>query len=49
MLRQLSLHHKSELRNAGPMLVAALKRAMQASGDLGKKPDTPAGKKRRIK
>lgn len=47
VLRELSLHHKSELRNAGPMLVAALKRAMQASGGFGGKPATPAGKKRR--
>ena len=47
VLRELSLHHKSELRNAGPMLVAALKRAMQASGGSGGKPDTPAGKKKR--
>jgi len=47
VLRELSLHHKSELRNAGPMLVAALTRAMQASGNYGGKPDTPAGKKRR--
>jgi DNA-binding MarR family transcriptional regulator len=31
LLRELSLHHKSELRNAGPSLVGALKRAMQAS------------------
>jgi len=31
VLRELSLHHKSELRNAGPSLVSALKRAMQAS------------------
>ena len=29
ILRQLSLHHKDELRMRGPALVAALKRAMQ--------------------
>ncbi len=29
LLRQLSLHHKSELRTQGPVLVAALKRAMR--------------------
>jgi DNA-binding MarR family transcriptional regulator len=29
ILRELSLHHKSELRMRGPALVAALKRAMQ--------------------
>jgi len=31
VLRELSLHHKSELRNAGPSLVGALKRTMQTS------------------
>jgi DNA-binding MarR family transcriptional regulator len=31
VLRELSLHHKDELREQGPALVAALKRAMQAS------------------
>src|SRR5579872_6937468 len=30
ILRELSLHHKAELRMRGPALVAALKRAMQA-------------------
>jgi DNA-binding MarR family transcriptional regulator len=30
VLRELSLHHKAELRTQGPELVAALKRAMQA-------------------
>jgi DNA-binding MarR family transcriptional regulator len=30
VLRQLSLHHRRELRSQGPALVAALKRAMQA-------------------
>ncbi len=29
VLRQLSLHHREELRTQGPALVAALKRAMQ--------------------
>jgi DNA-binding MarR family transcriptional regulator len=29
VLRELSLHHKAELRMRGPALVAALKRAMQ--------------------
>jgi DNA-binding MarR family transcriptional regulator len=29
ILRELSLHHKAELRTRGPALVAALKRAMQ--------------------
>jgi DNA-binding MarR family transcriptional regulator len=31
ILRELSLHHKSELRMRGPALVTALKRAMQTS------------------
>jgi len=34
MLRELSLHHKAELRMQGPALVAALKRAMQG-GNAG--------------
>ena len=34
ILRELSLHHKAELRMQGPALVAALKRAMQA-GNAG--------------
>jgi DNA-binding MarR family transcriptional regulator len=29
ILRELSLHHKAELRTQGPALIAALKRAMQ--------------------
>lgn len=33
ILRELSLHHKAELRTRGPALVAALKRAMQAGSD----------------
>jgi DNA-binding MarR family transcriptional regulator len=33
ILRELSLHHKAELRMRGPALVAALKRAMQTSKD----------------
>jgi len=35
VLRELSLHHKAELRMRGPALVAALKRAMQS----GKRPN----------
>lgn len=31
ILRELSLHHKAELRTRGPRLVAALKRAMRPS------------------
>ena len=34
MLRELSLHHKAELRMRGPALVAALKRAMRG-GNAG--------------
>jgi DNA-binding MarR family transcriptional regulator len=33
VLRDLSLHHRSELRMQGPALVVALKRAIQASKD----------------
>lgn len=29
VLRELSLHHRAELRNAGPALVASLRKAMQ--------------------
>ena len=29
VLRELSLHHRAELQNAGPALVASLRRAMQ--------------------
>jgi DNA-binding MarR family transcriptional regulator len=35
VLRELSLHHKAELRMQGPALVAALKRAMQAGPRRG--------------
>ena len=34
VLRELSLHHKAELRMRGPALVAALKRAMQSEKRL---------------
>jgi DNA-binding MarR family transcriptional regulator len=34
VLRELSLHHKAELRTQGPALVAALKRAMQTGKGL---------------
>jgi DNA-binding MarR family transcriptional regulator len=33
VLRELSLHHRDELRMQGPALVSALKRAMQAGKD----------------
>ena len=39
VLRELSLHHRSELRTLGPALVTALKRAMQSN----QTPDRVAG------
>ena len=39
VLRELSLHHRSELRTLGPALVTALKRAMQSNQN----PDRVAG------
>jgi DNA-binding MarR family transcriptional regulator len=40
ILRELSLHHKAELRMQGPALVAALKRAMQVGkGSNGSRPN----------
>jgi DNA-binding MarR family transcriptional regulator len=36
VLRELTLHHKSELRTQGPALVAALKRGMQSGADTSK-------------
>ncbi len=49
VLRELSLHHRSELRTQGPALVAALKRAMQAgkSSDGGAT-KTGTGRPRRM-
>lgn len=38
MLRELSLHHKAELRMQGPALVAALKRAMHGNAGNGSRP-----------
>jgi DNA-binding MarR family transcriptional regulator len=35
VLRELSLHHKAELRIQGPALVAALKRAMRTANNFG--------------
>jgi DNA-binding MarR family transcriptional regulator len=32
VLRELALHHRAELRNAGPSLVASLRRVMRANG-----------------
>jgi DNA-binding MarR family transcriptional regulator len=46
VLRELSLHHKAELRTRGPALVAALKRAMQGGSDgFTPKLRPPAGEK----
>jgi DNA-binding MarR family transcriptional regulator len=46
-LRELSLHHKAELRMRGPALVTALKRVMTGKGSNGMRPTLhqPAGEK----
>jgi len=41
VLRDLSLHHRAELRMQGPALVAAMKRAIQASKDSGEGKSPP--------
>jgi len=47
VLRQLSLHHRAELRSAGPALVQALRRAMQRSRvSDGTRTKATAGKRR---
>ena len=47
MLRELSLHHKAELRTQGPALVAALKRAMQTGKSLdGLRPVSSTSRRR---
>jgi DNA-binding MarR family transcriptional regulator len=47
VLRRLSLHHRTELRSAGPALVQALRRAMQGSRvSDGTRTKTAAGKRR---
>ena len=43
VLRELSLHHRAELQNAGPALVTSLRRAMQRIQNPGKT-KTPAEK-----
>jgi DNA-binding MarR family transcriptional regulator len=49
VLRKLSLHHRAELRSAGPMLVKALRRAMQgARVGNGTRTKAAAGKRRRF-
>ena len=48
VLRELSLHHRAELRSAGPALVAALRRAMRgARNSNGFQRDKAAARKRR--
>jgi len=49
VLRDLSLHHRAELRMQGPALVAALKRAIQASKDKNSDGEgkAPPGKARK--
>jgi len=49
ILRELSLHHKDELRMRGPALVAALKRAMQVgkrSNGIPEKASASSGKRK---
>jgi len=41
VLRDLSLHHRAELRMQGPALVAAMKRAIQSSKDSGEGKSPP--------
>jgi len=41
VLRELSLHHRSELRTLGPALVTALKRAMQSNQNPGSRGRQP--------
>jgi DNA-binding MarR family transcriptional regulator len=48
VLRKLSLHHRAELRSAGPMLVKALHRAMQGARVAnGRRTKAAAGMRRR--
>jgi DNA-binding MarR family transcriptional regulator len=47
ILRELSLHHKDELRMRGPALVAALKRAMQIGRDSNGTPAKTSATRRR--
>lgn len=47
VLRRLSLHHRSELRSAGPALVKALRKAMQGSRvSNGTRAQSAVGKRR---
>ena len=48
VLRRLSLHHRSELRSAGPALVKALRQAMRGTRIAnGMRPKPAVGKRRR--
>lgn len=48
VLRELSLHHRAELRSAGPALVTALRRAMRGARNAnGFRKTAAAGKRRR--
>jgi DNA-binding MarR family transcriptional regulator len=49
VLRDLSLHHRAELRTAGPALVQALRRAMRAPEAANGSPKKGAGGKRRLR
>ena len=49
VLRELSLHHKAELRMRGPALVAALKRAMQMGRSSNGIPAQASSPRRRNK
>jgi DNA-binding MarR family transcriptional regulator len=50
VLRQLSLHHRAELRSAGPALVKALRRAMQGSRvSNGSRRNAAVAKRRSLK
>ena len=49
ILRELSLHHKLELRTRGPALVAALMRAMQTAKGSDRIPAKASSTKRRKK
>jgi DNA-binding MarR family transcriptional regulator len=47
VLRKLSLHHRAELRSAGPMLVKALLRAMRGARNNGSRPRTAVAARKR--
>jgi len=47
VLRKLSLHHRAELRSAGPALVGALRRAMRGTRSSNGSERRPAARNRR--